>query len=161
MQANTRAAHLLQAWTIGIALAAAPALAQSTSPAGRAAQSSADSAATTPAGQAQDAPETDAEASDGLATTSTVSPGSRFIARWVHAAGGRICIGPRIDHKTRISRPSPARAEQGGRVSTPSFANARLIKPPARTKRASDDTPAETASTPETIETTAEPTSGN
>lgn len=58
--------------------------------------------------------------------------GSRTIARWLRSIGGRICLGPKLDHFTVVSRPNPADTAQGWRVSIPTFALARVSAPPKR-----------------------------
>lgn len=70
------------------------------------------------------------------------SAGAHTIARWMRAIGGRICMGPKLDARTRVSRPNPNDAAQGWRVSVPTFALARMSAPPKR---------ALPAATPETL----------
>jgi hypothetical protein len=60
------------------------------------------------------------------------SAGAHTIARWMRAIGGRICMGPTLDARTRVSRPNPNDAAQGWRVSVPTFALARMSAPPKR-----------------------------
>lgn len=58
--------------------------------------------------------------------------GAYSIARWMRAIGGRICMGPKIDRTSRVSRPNISDAAQGWRVSVPTFASARVSAPPKR-----------------------------
>jgi len=75
------------------------------------------------------------------------SAGAISVARWLRVIGGRISMGPKIGPATRVSLPRPTDAKQGWRVSTPSFAHARLVMPPARA------TPANTTPSSESTQT--------
>ena len=76
------------------------------------------------------------------------------VARWLRAIGGRISMGPKIDRTTRVSLPRPTDARQGWRVSTPSFAHARLVPPPSRAQPA---TPSNESTQTDAVELVAEP----
>lgn len=76
-------------------------------------------------------------------TEYAASAGAHTIARWMRAIGGRICMGPKIDINTRVSRPNPNDTAQGWRVSVPTFAFARMSAPPKRANQAA--TPDESA----------------
>ncbi|VAX41544.1 hypothetical protein MNBD_PLANCTO03-1782 [hydrothermal vent metagenome] len=78
------------------------------------------------------------------------------VARWLRAIGGRISMGPKIDHTTRISLPKPTDARLGWRVSTPSFAHARLVMPPARAAPA-NAAPSNESTQTDAVELVAEP----
>ncbi|MFG0242969.1 MAG: hypothetical protein ACF8R9_09305 [Phycisphaerales bacterium JB054] len=89
------------------------------------------------------------EAADPAAEVRTQhasSAGAHAIARWMRAIGGRICMGPKLDSGTRVSRPNPNDAAQGWRVSVPTFAFARMSAPPKRAHQpTTTETPGETA----------------
>ncbi|QKK06712.1 MAG: hypothetical protein HND58_00070 [Planctomycetota bacterium] len=87
------------------------------------------------------AEQADAATAEGAADAAAAPyAGTNMIARWMRAIGGRICMGPRLDVNTRVSRPNPNDAAQGWRVSVPTFALARMSAPP---KRATRPTPSE------------------
>ncbi len=77
------------------------------------------------------------ETAEGAAETAGALPGPDAgafrIARWMRSIGGRISIGPRLDSRTRVSRPSFTDVRQGWRVSVPTFGKARMSAPPRRT----------------------------
>ncbi len=64
--------------------------------------------------------------------SSTGNAGAFRIARWMRSIGGRISVGPKIDSRTRVSKPNITDVSQGWRVSVPTFAHARMSAPPRR-----------------------------
>lgn len=105
-------------------------------------------------GQAAAGAEADAGASDEAQSAPARPAANAFVlARWVRAIGGRVCVGPKIARGDRISRPNPADANQGWRVSIPSFASARVSAPPARAHAAARETANETPADPSATET--------
>ena len=107
---------------------------------------------------AADAPADAETAPAEQATTGSPAATSYALARWVHAIGARICLGPKLNPGDRVSRPDVSNRGQGWRVSVPTFAG-RISAPPRRAVRPATDTEIETAdtgSTDEPIQTASE-----
>lgn len=78
------------------------------------------------------------EAAESSMSMTISSAGAYNIARWVRAIGGRVCLGPKIDSRTVVSKPR-LRASRTWRVSVPTFASARVSAPPKRATLASQN----------------------
>lgn len=157
MSSTTRAAILLRACALGLALAATPAaLGQAATPAGTTTQPAnsptTDSQATgSQTAETQPAADSsDPAAAQALSQPAGPSATARSLARWVRAVGGRICIGPKLVYGDRVSTPDSAYGPPDWRVSLPSFDLARLSTPPARAHTAQAES--EPATTPATDE---------
>jgi len=84
------------------------------------------------------------------------SVGAHTIARWMRSIGGRICMGPKIDRFTRVSRPNPSDVSQAWRVSAPAFTSARMSAPPKRARPAQATELPDEAATEQTLAVAAE-----
>lgn len=174
MSSTTRAATLLRACTLGLALAATPAaLGQAATPVGATTQpadsqttASQTTASQTTAGQTTDsqtaetqpaAESNDPDAAQALSQPAGPSATARTLAQWVRAIGGRICIGPKLVYGDRVSTPNSTDRLLDWRVSLPSFDLNRVSAPPARAHAAQPGSdPATTPATDE-VATATEP----
>ena len=164
MSSTTRAATLLRACTLGLALAATPAaMGQAAATAGATTQP-ADSQTTdsqTTASQTTEA-QPPAGSEDPAAAQAPSQPTgptatARSLARWVRAIGGRICIGPKLVYGDRVSTPNPTPPPLDWRVSLPSFDLTRVSAPPARAHAAQPESDPVTTPATDEVATATEP----
>ena len=159
MSSTTRAATLLRACTLGLALAVTPAaLGQAAAPAGATTQPADSQTAESQATGTQPAAESsDPDAAQSLSQPAGPSATARSLARWVRAIGGRICIGPKLVYGDRVSTPNSTDGLLDWRVSLPSFDLARLSSPPARAHTAQAESDPVTTPATDEVATATEP----